>query len=135
MSWTRSLIRVREFEIEVLRKRLASVLEAREAAEAALRALDAEAQSENQLARSHMEAGWSLAAFREALKQRRARVAADMTGLELEEQGCRDALAEAFTDLKKVESVADLHASKAARAEARREQTAMDEIALRTRRV
>ena len=131
MSWAHSLIRVREFEIETLRKRLGAIMEAQAAADAAVRMLDAEADAETAHARQHAEAGWYLIGFREGWKLRHAKAVADLKAVQLEEQGCRDALADAFTELKKVELVADAQAAAAVRMTAKRESAALDEIALR----
>jgi flagellar FliJ protein len=131
MSWAQSLIRIREFEIETLRKRMALVVQARAAGEAALAALDAEAAFEAAHARQNADAGWYLAGFRQGWKIRKAKAQADLNMVLMEEQGCRDALADAFTELKKVEQVAENQAAAAAKLMNHREQAAMDEIALR----
>jgi flagellar FliJ protein len=131
MSWAHSLIRVREFEIETLRKRLGAIMEAKTKAEVAIAVLDAEVEAETAHARLHAEAGWYLVGFREGWKLRRAKAVADLKGVQREEEGARDALAEAFTELKKVEMVAESQALAAAKAVAKRESAALDEIALR----
>jgi flagellar FliJ protein len=124
-------MRVREFEIETLRKRLGAIMEAKTAAEMALVLLAAEAEAETAHARQHAEAGWYLVGFREGWKLRQAKALADLKVVQMEEQGCRDALADAFTELKKVEMVAESQALVAAKAVAKRESAALDEIALR----
>lgn len=131
MSWAQSLIRIREFEIETLRKRMATVIAARSAVEARLDALDAEAAAETAHARQHVDAGWYLVGYREGWKIRKAKIEAERQTILMEEQGCRDALAEAFTELKKVEQVAENQATAATKLTNQREQAAMDEIALR----
>jgi flagellar FliJ protein len=131
MSWAHSLIRVRDFEIETLRKRLGVIMEAKIAAEAALRVLDTEADAETAHARKDAEAGWYLIGFREGWKLRKAKALADFRAVVMEEQGCRDALSDAFTELKKVEMVAEAQAAAAAKVIAKREGAALDEIALR----
>jgi len=131
MSWAHSLIRVREFEIETLRKRLGAIMEAKTKAEVAIAVLDAEAEAETIHARQNAEAGWYLVGFREGWKLRRARAVAALKAVQMEEQGARDVLAEAFTELKKVEMVAEAQALAAAKLVAKRESAALDEIALR----
>ena len=133
MSWTDSLIRIRNFEIEELRKRLMALLDRRAALEAELRALDEEAREEAAHARRDAEASWYMAGFRQGWKQRRARIEGDLRTLAIEETGARDALSEAFEALKKVEKAAEGIAAAAAKDEARRETQAMDEQALRRR--
>ena len=131
MSWAHSLIRVREFEIETLRKRLGAIMESKTKAEVAIAVLDAEAEAETIHARQNAEAGWYLVGFREGWKLRRARAVAALKAVQMEEQGARDVLAEAFTELKKVEMVAEAQALAAAKLIAKRESAALDEIALR----
>ncbi len=133
MSWTDSLIRIRNFEIEELRKRLLALLDRRAALEAELKDLDEEARRESAHARDDAAAGWYLAGFRVGWKQRRTRVEGDLRALAAEEEGARDALSQAFEALKKVEKAAEGIAAAAAKDEARRETQAMDEQALRRR--
>jgi flagellar FliJ protein len=135
LSWTDSLIRVREFEIDTLKKRLAAVVAHRARIEAALAGLGAEAEAEAAHARGRPETAWSFAAFRAGWVQRRAAALAELKVAELEEAGCRDALSDAYAELKKVERVAEAHARAAAQALARREAAALDEIALRRKAV
>lgn len=131
MSWAHSLIRIREFEIETLRKRLGAILEARTNAEMAIAVLDAEAEAETENARRDAEAGWYLIGFRDGWKLRKAKAVSDLKALQMEEQGCRDALSEGYTELKKIEQVAEAQAVAAGKVVAKRESAALDEIALR----
>ncbi len=133
MSWTDSLIKLRNFEIEGMRKRLGVILENRKQLQQRLTAIDAEAAREIAHARDHAESGWYLIGFREGCKQRRALIEAELRTLEVEERGARDALSEAFEGLKKVEKTAENMALKKAKDAAHRESQAMDEQALRRR--
>ncbi len=134
MSWTDSLIRIRNFEIEELRKRMMAIQVRRAALEDAIRALDAEGVREMAHARDNADAGWYLIGFREGLKQRRAKIDADLRTLAAEETGARDALSLAFEDLKKVEKAAEGFAATKAKVVAQKEAQALDEQALRRRR-
>ena len=131
MSWAQSLIRIREFEIDTLRKRMGEIVQKRAMVEAILAALDEEAEAETRHARTSAEAAWYLPKFRAGWKGRRAKVEGELQVIAQEERGCRDALADAYTELKKIEQVADKHRADAAKVAARREQAALDEIALR----
>ena len=135
MSWTASLIRIREFEIETLRKRLKAIQDRRSASEAALIALEAEIARELAHAAAHAEAGWYLVGFREGARARRLKIEGEIKACAVEETGARDALQEGFEALKKVEQVADGMALAARKEEGRRESAALDEIALRRRAV
>ena len=70
MRWADQLIKLSNFELELLQTRLAEVVERRTRAELKLAVLTAEGESELALARKDPEAAWRLAAFREGLKIR-----------------------------------------------------------------
>lgn len=133
MSWTDSLIRLRNFEIEALRKRLMEIVERRTAAEDQIKGLEIESARELIYAKENAEAGWYLVGFRQGVKQRRAKLEAELRGIAGEEAGARDALSEAFEALKKVEKTAANMAAAKAKDLAHRESQAMDEQALRRR--
>jgi flagellar FliJ protein len=133
MAWTDSLIKLRNFEIEELRKRLGLILEHRKQLQQKLTALDAEADRETAAAKASAEAGWYLIGFRQGWTQRRAVVEAELRGLDAEEQGARDAISEAFEGLKKVEKTAEAMAAVKAKDLAHRESQMLDEQALRRR--
>lgn len=131
MKWAQSLIRISNFEVEELQKRLAQVVERRAAVEIKLAVLEAEAEAELLQAQANAEAGWYMAGFREGVKVRRQKLNDDLAVIMVEEEGARDALTEAFEALKKYEQV-DANAKDAARKEAaRRETAALDELGLR----
>jgi flagellar FliJ protein len=131
MKWTGSLIRIAEHEIEGLRIRVAEIVERRVAVERKLVALGEEAVAESRHAAADAQAGWYLAGFRQGLKLRKDKVLAELASIQQEEQGAREALAQAFEGLKKVENVAEAARVAAEKERARREGQALDEIALR----
>ena len=133
MSWMTSLTKLRNFEIEELRKRLQAILDRRAALEGRLTALDSELARELAHAQGDAESGWYLAGFRVGYKQRRALVEADLRALAAEEAGARDALTEAFEALKKVEKISETAAAAKAKTLAQLETQALDEQALRRR--
>lgn len=134
MTWTRSLTRLREHEIEERRKRLAAVLAERDVEMERLRELEAERVHEMARAAGEPAALYTLAAWRVRWLERRQEALARIRRLEQEEGGCREALTEAFAELKKVERVAAAHAREAAKVEARRDGAVLDELALRGRK-
>lgn len=131
MSWAQSLIRIRSFEIETLRKRLAGILEQRYAAEQRLGDLDQEADHEMRHAKADPTVAFCLPAFRVGWTARRRDAAAQLNAVQLQEQGCRDALTDAFSDLKKIEAVASGQEVAEARSIAQRETAELNELALR----
>jgi flagellar FliJ protein len=133
MSWKESLIRISSYEVEMLQRRLAEVVERRSDAELRLVILDAESEAEIVHADQDAQAGWYRAGFLQAMRQRRANLQGEIAGLGAEEAGARDALAEAFEALKRFEHVAETARLAAVKEEARRETVALDELGLRQR--
>ena len=131
MRWADQLIKLSNFELELLQIRLAEVVERRQRAELKLVVLIAEGEAESEFARGDPEAAGGLAAFREGLKLRKAAAQRDIDLALVEEAGARDALTEAFETLKKYEQVAENNRVTVARETARRETVALDEIGLR----
>ncbi len=131
MSWAQSLIRLSTYEVEELQKRVREVEDRRAAVRLRLVALDREAAEEEARASGDAEAGWYLIGFKEGWRARRSQVLSDLLALDLEAQGARDALAEAFETQKKYEHVAEAARVQAAREAGRREGARLDELALR----
>lgn len=131
MRWADQLIKLSNFELELLQIRLADIVERRERAEMRLVVITAEGEAETALARADAEAARSLAAFRDGLKLRMAAVQREIDLALVEEAGAREALAEAFETLKKYEHVAEANRVAVARETARRETAVLDEMGLR----
>ncbi len=131
MKWAQSLIRISTFEVETLQKRLAEIVDLRVQVEVKMSLIEAAAEAEALRARTDAEAGWYLAGFREGVKLRVASFQAALDALAQEEAGARDALAQAFEELKKYEQVAENAKTAAAKETARRETAALDELGLR----
>ena len=132
-AWAQSLIRISNYEVETLQKRLAEIAERRAGAEVRLAVLDAEAEAERDRARLDAEAGMMLGAYLNGWKARKAKAEGDLTVLDAEEAGARDALTGAFEELKKFEHVAETTRLNKLTAAAKREAAAYDEMGLRRR--
>ena len=130
-KWADSLIRISNHEVETLQKRLADIVERRQDAEMRIATLDAEAESEALRAQGDVEAGWYMIGFRQGSKLRREQALLEVDQILIEEGGARDALAQAFENLKKYEHVAE--AAKVAQAKklGKLETAALDELGLR----
>jgi flagellar FliJ protein len=130
-KWADSLIRISNHEVETLQKRLADIVERRQAAEMKVAALDAQAEAEAMQAQGDVEAGWYMIGFRQGSKIRRDQALLEIDQTLIEEAGARDALAQAFENLKKYEHVAE--AAKVARTKmmGKLETAALDELGLR----
>ena len=111
-AWAQSLIRISNYEVETLQKRLAEITARRASAEMRIAVLDA------------YVTGW---------KARRGAAEADVLQIGAEEAGARDALTGAFEELKKFEHVAETTRLNALVAAARKETARFDELGLRRR--
>ena len=134
-AWAQSLIRISNYEVETLQKRLAEIAERRNGAEMKLAVLDAEAEGERARARADTEAGMMLQAYLSGWKTRKAAAEGALETLEAEEAGARDALTGAFEELKKFEHVAETTRLTRLVELAKRETAAFDEMGLRRRAV
>ena len=134
-AWAQSLIRISNYEVETLQKRLAEIAERRAGAQVRIAVLDAEAEAERDRARLDAEAGMMLGAYLNGWKARKAQAEGDLSVLAAEEAGARDALTGAFEELKKFEHVAETTRLNQLIALAKRETAAFDELGLRKRAV
>ncbi|CAN5253467.1 flagella biosynthesis chaperone FliJ [soil metagenome] len=132
-AWAHSLIRISNYEVETLQKRLAEITGRRASAEMRLAVLDAEIAVERERARADAHASMLLGAYVTGWKMRKGVAEADLTTLDAEEDGARDALTGAFEELKKFEHVAETTRLNALIAASRRETAAFDEMGLRRR--
>ncbi|MDB5433639.1 MAG: flagellar export protein FliJ [Caulobacter sp.] len=131
MAWTDSLIKISNYEVETLQKRLAEITDRRTAYEIRLAVITAEGEHEIANAQASAEAGWYLVGYRAGLKQRKADTHNLIEQVSAEERGARDALAEAFEALKKYEQVHENRAIAARKEVARLETAELDELGLR----
>lgn len=132
-AWAHSLIRISNYEVETLQKRLAEITARRASAEMRLAVLDAEVEIERERARADAEASMLLQAYVTGWRTRKGAAEADLVVVDAEEQGARDALTSAFGELKKFEHVAETTRLNAILAASKRETAAFDEMGLRRR--
>ena len=129
--WAESLIKLSTYEVETLQKRLAEIADQRVQVEMRLAALQAQGEAEQAAAHADPANAWSLLGYMEALRGRMDEVRAELRAIELEEQGARDALAEAFETQKKYEHVAEQAEVMARKKAGLVENAQMDELGLR----
>ena len=130
-KWADSLIRISNHEVETLQKRLSEIVERRQAAEMKVAALDAQAEAEAAQAQGDVEAGWYMIGFRQGSKIRRDQALLEIDQTLIEEAGARDALAQAFENLKKYEHVAEAAKVAKIKLAGKLETAALDELGLR----
>jgi len=134
MTWRDALVRISTYDVDELRKRLAEVLDRRMALDMKLVMLAAEAEAEMRHADRDAELHFYRAGFLQGVNIRREKIEADIEVVRQEEAGARDALNQAFEAQKKFERVAENARIAEAKAEARLETAAMDELGLRAKR-
>ena len=132
-AWAHSLIRISNYEVETLQKRLAEISSRKVTAEMRLAVLDAEVEVERERARADAEANLLLQAYMAGWKARKGAAETDLITLDAEEEGARDALTCAYSELKKFEHVAETTRLNALIAAGKRETAAFDEMGLRRR--
>ena len=130
-KWAQSLIKLSGYEVETLQKRLADIADQRRRVEMKLAVLHAEGEAEQAHAAQDPTTAWRIVGYMEALKVRMDKVRIDIHRLQVEEQGARDALAQAFETQKKYEQVVEQAQVLALREAGRRETAQMDELGLR----
>ncbi|MNH79937.1 hypothetical protein D3C85_1238000 [compost metagenome] len=132
-AWAQSLIRISNYEVETLQKRLAEVAARKAEAEMRVAVLDAEVEIERQNARLDPTSGMMLQAYLKGWAMKRADAEGLVVAVGAEEEGARDALTSAFEELKKFEHVAEATRLSKLLAAAKRETAAFDEMGLRRR--
>ena len=132
-AWAQSLIRISNYEVETLQKRLAEVAARKAEAEMRVAVLDAEVEIERENARLDPTSGMMLQAYLKGWALKRADAEGVVAAVSAEEEGARDALTSAFEELKKFEHVAETTRLNKLLAAAKRETAAFDEMGLRRR--
>ncbi len=132
-AWAQSLIRISNYEVETLQKRLAEVAARKAEAEMRVAVLDAEVEIERENARLDPTSGMMLQAYLKGWALKRAEAEGVVAAIGAEEEGARDALTSAFEELKKFEHVAETTRLNKLLAAAKRETAAFDEMGLRRR--
>jgi flagellar FliJ protein len=130
-KWAHSLIRIAKHEVETLQKRVAEITARRVSCERRLAQMHAEAEHEAQRARTDPEAGWYQAGYMKGWRVMRDQLTQQIAALNAEEAGARDALSQAFEELKKFEHVAEMARLADVKELAKRESAVMDEMGLR----
>lgn len=130
-TWARSLIRISNYEVETLQKRLNDIAQRRATAQMRVAVLDAEKESETDAARTDVAAASLLQAYLGGWDIRRDKAQSDLRLIGVEEEGARDALMAAYEELKKFEHVAEVTRLSRVAAMNKREAAQMDEQAIR----
>lgn len=125
-----TLIRLRKSELDARRRALGALeQEAEELARAVLR-LEGDLASESEAARCDAETAFGFGIYLAAVRSRRAEIERQADALAVRMETARDAVSDAFRELKRLEIARATAAQRTARAADRREQAALDEVAL-----
>ena len=131
MSWRESLIKIANHEVDTLQKRLAEIVDRREAEQMRLVMLEAQAEAEMAHAYADPSLGFNRTAYLAGVKLRRESIQGRINAIAREETGARDALAQAFESQKKFEHVAELARLTRVKEAAQRETAELDEMGRR----
>jgi flagellar FliJ protein len=129
--WAQSLIKLSNYEVETLQKRLSEIAEQKSQVEMKLAVLQAQGEAEQAAAAQDPVNGWQIVHYMRALGVRMDGVRHELHLVEVEERGVRDALAQAFETQKKYEQVAEQAQILATKKAGRIEAAQMDELGLR----
>jgi len=129
-----ALIRLHDWQVDEKRRVLAEKLRLAEQLEARLAALEAEAVTEARVAAGAPEVALFYSRYVEGVRKRRGELHRAIAAIETEVAAAREAVREAFLQLKKFETAAQRRTRQEALDADRREQGALDEVALNTHR-
>lgn len=132
MSAIETLVRMARRRAEDLQRELGKLEDHRRSIEARLVEHDRIVASEQALAAGEAMSGFGN--FAQAALMRKAGILQQRAQAAREAETLRDTLADAFIELKKLETLAENEAIRAAVAADKREQAELDEVALATRR-
>ena len=125
-----SLLRLKRFRVDELKRRLATLDEMKADLEKKLSDLEDSVVRERQRANDSDIGRLAFPSFLQSIEVRRKNIRNTMTNLEKERSAQQDELASAFQDLKSFELAEEERLRRAADAETRAAQSRLDEIAM-----
>ena len=125
-----SLLRLKRFRVDELKRRLATLDEMKTDLEKKLSDLEDSVTRERQRANDSDIGRLAFPSFLQSIEVRRKNIRNTMTNLERERSAQQDELASAFQDLKSFELAEEERLRRAADAETRAAQSRLDEIAM-----
>jgi flagellar protein FliJ len=130
MKRTNTLIRLRRFRVDEMKRRLATLDSMKADAERKLADLEDSVTRERQRAGDSDIGRLAFPSFLRSIETRRENLRDTLKDLERERVQAQDDLTNAFQDLKALEFATEQQAKRASEIEARRSQSRMDEMAL-----
>ena len=130
MKRTNTLIRLRRFRVDEMKRRLATLDGMKTDAERKLADLEDSVTRERQRAGDSDIGRLAFPSFLRSIETRRENLRDTLKDLERERTQAQDDLTSAFQDLKALEFATEQQAKRASEVEARRSQSRLDEMAL-----
>lgn len=130
MSSLQSLIRLHRFQLDERRRQLADLDQLATKLRQERQRLDVEQQVEQTVAAQSIEAAQTYGTYARSLIERRRRLDQSLAEVEQQIAQAREALAEAFQEVKRYEITADNRERQQRQKLARRQQALMDELGL-----
>ncbi|HEY5238637.1 MAG TPA: flagellar FliJ family protein [Rhizomicrobium sp.] len=125
-----TLLRVKRFRVEELKRRMATLDLMKADLEKKLADLEDSIARERQRANDSDIGRLAFPSFLRSIDVRRENLRASLKEIERERVGCQDDLAAAYQDLKSLELANEMQVKRVAETEARRSQSRIDEMAL-----
>ena len=125
-----SQIRLHKWTVDEAQRQLADLMRLADRLRQDLADLEAEAIREQQTAAASFEAGLTYGAYAVQVIERREKLNRSIAEVEGQVEQAREALRDAFAELKKFELAADAAEKRAKKKRDAREQTLLDEVAL-----
>lgn len=130
MKHFESQIRLHKWQVDEAQRRLAELLRLEDRLREDLRRLEAEQANEQQVAAASVEASLTYGVYVEQLIDRRHKLNRSIAEVVEQVTQAREALKDAFAELKKFELAAEAAEERARRRRAQRDQQQQDEIGL-----
>jgi flagellar export protein FliJ len=125
-----SLLRLRRFRVDELKRRMATIDGMKADVEHKLADLEESVLRERQRAGDTDIGRLAFPSFLKSIEIRREKLKETLSDIERERAACQDELTEAFQDLKSLEFAQEQQEKRLAEIEARRAQSRLDEMAL-----
>ncbi|HEY7978862.1 MAG TPA: flagellar FliJ family protein [Rhizomicrobium sp.] len=130
MKRTDSLMRLKRFRVDDLKRRMGTLDGMKNDLERKLADLEESVAREKQRANDSDIGRLAFPSFLRSIDNRRENLKATLKEIERERVQCQDELTAAFQDLKSLELAVDQQVKRAAEVEARRSQSRLDEMAI-----
>jgi len=130
MKRTDSLMRLKRFRVDDLKRRMGTLDGMKNDLERKLTDLEDNVAREKQRANDSDIGRLAFPSFLRSIESRRENLKATLKEIERERVQCQDELTAAFQDLKSLELAVDQQVKRAAEVEARRSQSRLDEMAI-----